>query len=189
MKEAPQKCRKTWCLRLLSSFTRSRRYMYSHYFFLPSPIPAYMPARTRVNACEREGWGKKKEGLCDPLCLPRRRDVGPTLATTYPFGPRWSSACPNATRGHTVAHGASAGVAEKRRANRYFRADFHRKMPAGTATKLERVCFRCRNVTQEKNSCPNQLTPGATASSSGRKSSPPQHGASKVSFGTSSGLP
>ena len=51
------------------------------------------------------------------------------------------SAAHNATRGHTVAHAASARVANISRANRYFRAEFQRKRHAGTIANLEKVLF------------------------------------------------
>jgi hypothetical protein len=63
---------------------------------------------------------------------------------TYPVATgraRLPTAAHNATRGHTVAHNASARVADICRANRYFRADSQRKRPAGTIANLEKVLF------------------------------------------------
>ena len=54
---------------------------------------------------------------------------------------RLPTAAHNATRGHTVAHNASARVADICRANRYFRADSQRKRHAGTIANLEKVLF------------------------------------------------
>jgi hypothetical protein len=56
------------------------------------------------------------------------------------------TAAHNATRGHTVAHNASARVADICRANRYFRADSQRKRHAGTIANLEKVLFVGPNV-------------------------------------------
>lgn len=68
---------------------------------------------------------------------PRR----PRVASRCGSSPRYARASHDDTRGHMVAHNASARVADISRANRYFRAEFQRKRHAGTIASLEKVLF------------------------------------------------
>ena len=65
----------------------------------------------------------------------------PGVASCHVPSPRTPTRRRSATRGHTVAHGASASLADLCRANRYFRAGNRRKTHAGTAANYRRVCF------------------------------------------------
>lgn len=123
------------------------------YTYMPMRTRAYESPMDELRLLRNFPAGHSLPGRGHQVIATRLAARWPGVASRRVPSPPKANASHDAIRGNTVAHGASAKVADICRANRYFRAEFRRKTHAGTNANHQRVCFFGPCPVLEKSPC------------------------------------